>query len=86
MFQAVAAAKGAAKGVADLQQSVVNSIDEEFKDSQSDTEEEIKVKEPEPLSAEDIKRKAALDKLQEASKDSLLGQVGLPFVKMLCFE
>ncbi|BBN07617.1 hypothetical protein MPTK1_4g05060 [Marchantia polymorpha subsp. ruderalis] len=71
---AVAAAKGAAKGVADLQQSVVNSIDEEFKDSQSDTEEEIKVKEPEPLSAEDIKRKAALDKLQEASKDSLLGQ------------
>ncbi|KAL3689492.1 hypothetical protein R1sor_015801 [Riccia sorocarpa] len=76
---AVAAAKGAAKGVADLQQTVVNSIDQEVKDqevedSQSDTEKEVKTKETEPLTAEDIKRKAALDRLEQASKDSLLGQ------------
>ncbi|KAL2631633.1 hypothetical protein R1flu_016319 [Riccia fluitans] len=76
---AVAAAKGAAKGVADLQQTVASSIDQEVKgievkDSQSDTEEEVKVKETEPLTEEEIKRKATLDRLEQASKDSFLGQ------------
>lgn len=86
MNQAAEAAKTAAKSIADLQ-----SVDEESESSKEGDGEESAVEEDEDEHAK--QRKAALDKLEKASEDTILGQacheyraqIKLSFVYCLTF-
>ena len=70
-------AAAAAKGIADLQQTVLDDakVDSEEAGSLKEESKEIVSAEPEEASEEDARRKAALQKLESASEDSFLGQV-----------
>jgi len=70
-------AAAAAKGIADLQQTVMDDalVDSEEVDSIKEENKEIESADPEEASEEDARRKAALLKLESASEDSFLGQV-----------
>ena len=70
-------AAAAAKGIADLQQNVLDDakVDSEEHDSLKEENKEIEGANPEEASEEDARRKAALNKLESASEDSFLGQV-----------
>ncbi|PHT64408.1 hypothetical protein T459_31759 [Capsicum annuum] len=67
LLQAVEAAKTAAKSLADVQNALEDS------ESLEDGEREVLVEEGSE-DENDKKRKAALEKLEKASEDSLLGQ------------
>ncbi|KAG0593310.1 hypothetical protein KC19_1G320400 [Ceratodon purpureus] len=69
-------AAAAAKGIADLQQSVLDDakVDSEEVDSLKEESKEIESADPEEASEEDVRRKAALLKLESASEESFLGQ------------
>lgn len=70
-------AAAAAKGIADLQQTVMDDAlaDSEEVNSDKDEKKEIESADPEDATEEDARRKAALQKLESASEDSFLGQV-----------
>lgn len=70
-------AAAAAKGIADLQQTVMDDAlaDSEELDPLKEEKKELENADPEEASEEDARRKAALQKLESASEDSFLGQV-----------
>lgn len=70
-------AAAAAKGIADLQQTVMDDAlaDSEELGPLKEEEKELENADPEEASEEDARRKAALQKLESASEDSFLGQV-----------
>lgn len=70
MEQAVAVAKSA---IDEIQTETTEAVKEKEKDKEEDETDEEK----------DRLRKAALDKLENASQDSILGQVCLSFLIML---
>lgn len=70
-MQAVEAAKTAAKNISETMA--------EDSDSSNENETEASDKEEESENEEDKRRKAALDKLEKASEDTLLGQASLEY-------
>jgi hypothetical protein len=71
-------AAAAAKGIAELQQTVVDAVPGgDFGEADALTEEskEVDTAPSGEIAEEDLRRKAALQKLEGASQDSFLGQV-----------
>jgi hypothetical protein len=82
-------AAAAAKGIAELQQTVVDAVPGgDFGEADALTEEskEVDTALSGEIAEEDLRRKAALQKLEGASQDSFLGQVNveLNFVTSFC--
>lgn len=75
-MQAVEAAKTAAKNISETMA--------EDSDSSKENETEASDKEEESENEEDKRRKAALDKLEKASEDTLLGQASLEYELQQC--
>lgn len=69
-------AAAAAKGIAELQQTVLDDAEADVEkiDSVKEENREMESAGPEEASEEDTRRKAALQKLESASEDSFLGQ------------
>lgn len=82
-------AAAAAKGIAELQQTVVDAVpggDFGEADALAEESKEVDTGLSGENAEEDLRRKAALQKLEGASQDSLLGQVNveLNFVTFIC--
>ena len=77
MSQAIAVAKDAAKGVAELQDNVTNSL--KLQEEEEGTQ-EPSTENKEPESPEDKLRNAALQKLEQAGQDTALSHVSIAFI------